>query len=126
MAWSLPAKQVGLCSPGVVSVILPHILVLALGRTEMHGVSFTGTLLIPLSEQVNGVFHDPRLCGAFEAQQPAFGITLLLPAGFAEEFHTQVTIHGFTCRCAEPSTSAPRGLTEGTALPSNAPGANLL
>jgi hypothetical protein len=52
----------------------------------MHSIPFTGALLIPPYEQVNGVFHN-WFSGALEAQQPVFGITLSLAAGFAKEFH---------------------------------------
>ena len=81
-----------LLCPGVITVVLPYVLVLARDGAKMHRILFTSAFLVPFAEQGNGVLHDPPRSCAFEAQQPILVIALTLAAKFAKEFHP----HGST------------------------------
>jgi hypothetical protein len=66
----------------------------------MQGVLLTGALLVPLTGQVNGVFHDAAwLSRAFETQQPAFGIALSPAAGLAKKFRRKTSNSPRRCVC---------------------------
>src|ERR1700675_1292279 len=74
--------------PGLITVVLRKIPVLARGTAEMHRISFAGTLLVPFTEAGNGVLHDPAsLSRSFEGHQPALVVLLPLATRFAEVFH---------------------------------------
>ena len=59
----------------------------------MHRILFTRALLVPFTQQGDGVLHDPPWSCAFEAQQPILVVTLPLSAKFAKEFHRDSSAH---------------------------------